>query len=85
MGTLDEKVAIVTGSSSGIGEATARSLADAGASVVVNSSRSVDRARRLPNRCRPSRSMFKPTSPTRIRTRRSSPGRSTGSAGSTSS
>ncbi len=42
MGTLDEKVAIVTGSSSGIGEATARSLADAGASVVVNSSRSVD-------------------------------------------
>jgi len=41
MGTLDGKVAIVTGSSSGIGEAAARSLADAGASVVVNSSTSV--------------------------------------------
>jgi ketoreductase RED2 len=42
MGTLEGKVAIVTGSSSGIGEATARSLADAGASVVVNSSSSVE-------------------------------------------
>lgn len=42
MGELDGKVAIVTGSSSGIGEAAARSLAAAGASVVVNSSSSVE-------------------------------------------
>lgn len=42
MGQLDGKVAIVTGSSSGIGEATARSLAAEGASVVVNSSSSVE-------------------------------------------
>jgi ketoreductase RED2 len=39
------RVAIVTGSSSGIGEATARRLSAAGASVVVNSSTSVDAGR----------------------------------------
>jgi ketoreductase RED2 len=39
---LDGKVAIVTGSSSGIGEATARQLAALGARVVVNSASSVD-------------------------------------------
>jgi ketoreductase RED2 len=38
---MDQKVAIVTGSSSGIGEAAARELAATGASVVVNSSSSV--------------------------------------------
>jgi ketoreductase RED2 len=38
---LDGKVALVTGSSSGIGEAVARTLADAGVSVVINSSSSV--------------------------------------------
>ena len=38
---LEDKVAIVTGSSSGIGEAIARLFAAEGASVVVNSTRSV--------------------------------------------
>jgi ketoreductase RED2 len=42
VGAFDGKVAIVTGSSSGIGEATARLLAAEGASVVVNSSSSVE-------------------------------------------
>ncbi len=41
MDRLDGKVAIVTGSSSGIGEATVRRLAGLGANVVVNSSSSV--------------------------------------------
>ena len=45
MGELDGRVAIVTGSSSGIGEATARRLADLGAHVVVNSASSVDAGR----------------------------------------
>lgn len=39
---LDGKVALVTGSSSGIGEATARRLAEIGAKVVVNSSSSTE-------------------------------------------
>jgi ketoreductase RED2 len=39
---LDGRVAIVTGSSSGIGEATARRLAGLGCRVVVNSATSVD-------------------------------------------
>ena len=42
MGALDGKVAIVTGSSSGIGEASALALAAEGAHVVVNSSSSVE-------------------------------------------
>ena len=41
MGELDGRVAIVTGSSSGIGEATARRLAGLGCHVVVNSASSV--------------------------------------------
>ncbi len=41
-GELSGKVAIVTGSSSGIGEATARRLSELGASVVVNSASSVE-------------------------------------------
>ena len=39
---LNGKVVVVTGSSSGIGEAVARLAADRGARVVVNSARSVD-------------------------------------------
>ena len=42
MNELEGMVAIVTGSSSGIGEATAHRLANSGASVVVNSSSSVE-------------------------------------------
>jgi ketoreductase RED2 len=42
MDRLDGQVAIVTGSSSGIGEATAQRLAGLGASIVVNSSSSVE-------------------------------------------
>ena len=42
MDGLDGRVAIVTGSSSGIGEATARRLSELGARVVVNSSSSVE-------------------------------------------
>jgi ketoreductase RED2 len=41
MGDLDGKVALVTGSSSGIGAETARALSDAGARVAVNSNKSV--------------------------------------------
>lgn len=42
MGTFEGRVVLVTGSSSGIGAATARRFADAGATVVVNSARSVE-------------------------------------------
>jgi ketoreductase RED2 len=42
MDRLDGQVAIVTGSSSGIGEATARRLSGLGANVVVNSSSSIE-------------------------------------------
>jgi len=47
MSELRGKVAIVTGSSSGIGESTAHRLAELGAHVVVNSSSSVDAGKKV--------------------------------------
>ena len=47
MSEFSEKVAIVTGSSSGIGEAIARRLASLGASVVVNSASSVEAGEKI--------------------------------------
>ncbi|HEX6300449.1 MAG TPA: SDR family oxidoreductase [Acidimicrobiia bacterium] len=47
MTDLQGRVAIVTGSSSGIGEAVARNLSLAGANVVVNSSTSVSEGQRV--------------------------------------
>jgi glucose 1-dehydrogenase len=44
MGQLDQKVAIVTGSDSGIGRAIALQLAQEGASVVVNYAHARDKA-----------------------------------------
>ena len=43
----DKRVAIVTGSSAGIGSAVARRLAGEGVRVVVNSVRSVEAGRQL--------------------------------------
>ncbi|NNE11114.1 MAG: SDR family NAD(P)-dependent oxidoreductase, partial [Ilumatobacter sp.] len=47
MSELNGRVALVTGSSSGIGEAIARRFADLGATVVVNSSSSVEAGERV--------------------------------------
>lgn len=47
MGELTGKVAIVTGSSSGIGEATAHRLSELGAKVVVNSASSVEAGKKV--------------------------------------
>lgn len=45
MGKLDNKVAIVTGGSRGIGAASALALADEGADVAISYSSSADRAK----------------------------------------
>lgn len=45
MGSLTEKVAIVTGSSNGIGRAIAERLAQEGATIVVNYGKSADKAK----------------------------------------
>ena len=47
MGTLTKKVAIVTGSSDGIGRAIAERLAQDGATVVVNYGKSADKAKQV--------------------------------------
>jgi len=44
---FDERVVLVTGSSSGIGEATARRFASLGATVVINSARSIEAGQRV--------------------------------------
>ena len=45
MGSLTEKVAIVTGSSDGIGRAIAERLAQDGGTIVVNYGKSADKAK----------------------------------------
>ena len=57
MGALDGRVAIVTGSSSGIGEVTAHRLAELGANVVVNSASSVEAGEAVA-RALPTESMY---------------------------
>lgn len=47
MGRFEDKVVLVTGSSSGIGESTARLFAAGGATVVVNSASSVEAGERI--------------------------------------
>jgi len=47
MGTMDGQVALVTGSTSGIGEAVVRRFHTQGAQVIVNSARSVDAGERI--------------------------------------
>ena len=47
MSDLNKKVAVITGSTSGIGEGIARMLSQAGTSVIINSVRSVKKGQAL--------------------------------------
>lgn len=47
MSTLKNKIAIITGSTSGIGEGIARMLSDNGATVVINSAHSIEKGKKL--------------------------------------
>jgi 3-oxoacyl-[acyl-carrier protein] reductase len=47
MGSLIEKVAVVTGASNGIGRAIAERLAQEGATIIVNYGKSVDKAKQV--------------------------------------
>ena len=66
---LHGAVAIVTGSSSGIGEETARRLSDLGATVVVNSSSSTEAGMAIADFFRPSRCTSRQTSAIKHRDR----------------
>ena len=48
---IPQSVSIVTGSSSGVGAATARMLAEKGGNVVINYSRSADAANKVAAEC----------------------------------
>jgi len=64
MGVLNEKVAIVTGASNGIGRAIAERLAEEGATIVVNYGKSADKPKKWSPVLKPKgvrRSPFKPT------------------------
>ena len=83
-GSLAGRVALVTGSSRGIGADTARYLAEAGAAVVINYRSKAPRAEKIVGRDRggrrPRRSRSAPTSPTPHRSPRCSSARSPSSA-----
>ena len=72
MSELDGVVAIVTGSSSGIGERTAQRLSALGATVVVNSASSVEAGQRVADALPVRRCTCRPTSATRPSANRSS-------------
>lgn len=65
MGKLDNKVAIVTGGSRGIGAASALALADEGADVAISYSSSADRAKAVVPSWRRRGCARRPSKPTR--------------------